>query len=154
MLAMTGVLALAAAPVHAGSRASVSGGGAGFFAPDAPVFAGDRVQLALNAREAGGGRFDAVHHTSSGEVYTRIAGYVDCLAVSGNVAVATGVITRGFAGSGADPVGTRVSLRITDREPDVFAVDLAFYSGHAIAPCSSDPILTWSAEQGNFTVSE
>jgi hypothetical protein len=150
----TPIAALAAAPVDAGSGASAAGGGAGFFPQDAPAFAGDRVQLELTAHDAGGGRFNAVHHTASGGVFTHIAGYIDCLAVIGNVAVATGVITQGFAGSGVDPVGTRVSLRITDAEPDVFAVDLAFFSGHAIAPCSSDPILTWTAEQGNFIVHE
>jgi hypothetical protein len=144
--------ALAATPSDAGGGASASGGGAGFFAPDSPVFAGDRVQLELTANEAGG-RFNAVHHMSSA-VFTRISGDVDCLAVSGNVAVATGVITEGTAGIGVDPVGTRVSLRITDGAPDVFEVDLAFFSGHVIAPCSSDPILTWSVQQGNFSVRE
>jgi hypothetical protein len=142
---------LAAAPGVANGGASAVGSGAGFFSPDSAVFAGDRVQLELAATVAGGGRFNAVHHTSSG-VFTRLSGYVDCLSVSGNIAVATGVITEGVAGIGVDPVGTRVSLRITDGAPDVFDVDLEFFSGHAIAPCSSDPILSWSVEQGNFTV--
>lgn len=141
----------AAAPRDSGS--SAVGSGAGFFAVDAPVFAGDRVQLEITARDSSGGRFNAVHLTSSG-VFTRISGSIDCLAVSGDVAVATGQITEGVAGIGVDPVGTRVSFRISDGEPDVFDVDLAFFSGHQIAPCSSDPILTWAVEQGNFTVRE
>jgi hypothetical protein len=134
----------------------VVGGGAGFFPDDSPAFPGERVRLDLTARDLGDarakGRFTALHYTAAGRVYTQLQGYVDCLAVDGDVAVATGVITRGFAGSGADPVGTRVSFRVTDGEPDVFAVDLAFFSGHSIAPCSSDPILIFTVQQGNFTV--
>jgi hypothetical protein len=47
-----------------------------------------------------------------------------------------------------------VSFRLTDAETDVFAIDLEFFSGHVIAPCSSGPILTFSVEQGNFIVRE
>lgn len=141
-----------APPADAGTRASVTGGGTAFFAPDAPAFAGDRVELNLTAREGLGGTFNAVHVMASGGVFTHIAGSLDCLAVSGDVAVATGVITEGFTGIGIEPAGTRVSLRITDGEPDAFAVDLEFFSGHVIAPCSSDPILTWSSVAGNFTI--
>jgi hypothetical protein len=140
-------------PVSAAPPPSVAGGGAGFFAPGGP-FPGDRVQLELTAREGSGGSFTAVHHLSSGGVFTYLVGSIDCLAVDGNIAVATGVITQGVAGIGVDPVGTRVSFRITDSQPDVFDADLAFFSGHDIAPCTSDPILTWSVEQGNFTVRE
>jgi len=150
------VLAVAAAPVGAEAVPSVTGGGAAFFPDDSPIFAGDRVQLDLTARDLGGsaakGRFAAIHHTAAGGVFTQLQGTVDCLAVDGDVAVATGVITHGFAGIGVDPVGTRVSFEITDGEPDVFAVDLEFFSGHTIAPCSSEPILTFTAEQGNYTV--
>jgi hypothetical protein len=98
------------------------------------------------------GRFTAIHYTAASRVFTQLQGTVDCLAVDGDVAVATGVITHGFAGIGVDPVGTRVSFRITDGEPDVFDVDLEFFSGHPIAPCTSDPILTFVVQQGNYTV--
>ena len=144
--------ALTTPVLAAASGPSAQGGGAGFFAEDSPVFAGERVQLDL-AAQSGGGRFTAVHHTSSG-VFTRLSGSIDCLIVSGDVAIATGVITAGVAGIGVDPVGTRVSFRITDGNPDVFDVDLEFFSGHVIAPCTSDPILTWSVEQGNFSIRE
>jgi hypothetical protein len=151
--ALTGIGAITG-PAAAASGSSVNGGGSGFFPLDGPAFAGDRVQLEISARAGQGGRFNAVHNTAHGAVFTHIVGDVDCVSVEGNVAVATGVITNGFAGSGIDPIGTRVSFRITDAETDVFAVDLEFFSGHVIAPCSSDPILAFSVEQGNFVVRE
>ena len=153
-LGVSAALWLAAvAPVSAASAPSVTGGGAGFFAPGGP-FGGDRVQLELIAREGAGGSFTAVHHLSSGGVFTYLVGSIDCLSVDGNVAVATGTVTQGVAGIGVDPVGTRVSFRVTDSQPDVFDADLAFFSGHDIAPCTSDPILSWTVEQGNFAVRE
>lgn len=141
-----------AAPAHARAAAAITGGGSGSFSADAPVFAGDRVQLEVTARESGSGRFNAIHLLASGGVFTRIEGVIDCLAVAGDVAIATGVVTAGVAGTGVDPVGSRVSFTIVDGNPDVFAVDLAFFSGHTIAPCTSDPILSWSVEHGNFQI--
>lgn len=159
LLALVGglmLLAVSPAPAGAGAASSVAGGGAAYFPDDSPVFPGDRVQLDVTARDLGDagakGRFTAIHHTAAGGVFTQLQGTVDCLAVEGDIAVATGVITHGFTGIGVDPVGTRVSFEITDAEPDVFAVDLEFFSGHSIAPCSSDPILTFTVQQGNYIV--
>ncbi len=64
----------------------------------------------------------------------------------------TGTIKEGFADLGVDPVGERVSLVIHDQEVDSVDMDLSFVSGHTIAPCSAEPILTVVIEDGEFNV--
>lgn len=124
----------------------VSGGGAGYFPDEVPVFGGDRVEVTLVA-DASGGRFTGVHWRDSGGVFAKVTGVVDCATTVGDTVVATGVITAGFHGTGINPVGERLSLAVT---ADSFAIDLGFLSGHPIAPCTSDPILALPVSQGGF----
>lgn len=146
----------AGAAAYASGGSYVTGGGAGFIPENSPVFAGDRVQLEVTARAQPNGElvghFNLVHHAADGRVSGHLTGYVDCLAVTGTVAVVTGVITAGFDPFDVDPVGHRVSWRVADGNPDEFAVDVDFFSGHTIAPCTSDPVLTFTVEEGNFRV--
>lgn len=141
--------AVVAGPTHAGASPapSVTGSGSG------PLEA-DRVQLELTARGTGtdtDGRFTIVHHTPDG-VSAKLSGTVDCLGITDSTAVVTGTITHGFDDLGIDPVGERVSLVIHGGSQDSLEMDVSFVSGHAIPPCSADPILTVPLDRGVFRV--
>jgi hypothetical protein len=92
-----------------------------------------------------------VHHTPDG-IFAHLAGDVDCLSISGSTAVLTGSITEGCDDLGIDPIGERVSLVIHDGETDSVDMDVSFVSGHTIAPCSTQPILTVTVDDGQFKV--
>lgn len=112
------------------------------------------MQLQLTAWVTDGtasGRFNIVHHTRDG-IFAHLASDVDCLAVNGSTAVVTGIITECFDDLGVDPVGERVSLVIHDQEVDSIDMDVSFVSGHAIPPCSAEPILTVAIDNGEFKV--
>lgn len=85
-------------------------------------------------------------------IFTHLAGDVDCLAVTGATAVVTGTITEGFDELGIDPIGERVSLVVRDQPVDSVDMDVSFVSGHAIPPCSAEPILTVVIDDGEFMV--
>lgn len=146
-LAAVTALVASAGGATATPAPSVTGGGAG------PLDS-DRVQVQLTARGTDGtakGRFNIVHHTPDG-IFAHLAGEVDCLAVTGPTAVVTGTITEGFDDLGIDPIGERVSLVIRDQRVDSVGMDVSFVSGHAIAPCSAEPILRVVIDDGNFEV--
>lgn len=145
--ALAAVTALGAGSAGATPAPGVSGGGAG-------PLDGDWVQVQLSARgidSTANGRFNIVHHTPDG-IFAHLAGQVDCLAVTGSTAVVTGTITEGVDNLGIDPVGERVSLVIRDQNVDSFDMDVSFVSGHAIPPCSAEPILTVAIDDGQFKV--
>ena len=148
-LVLAALTALVASPGGAGATPPprVTGGGAG-------PLGSDRVQVQLTARGTDGiaaGRFNIVHHTPNG-IFAHLAGDVDCLAVTGATAVVTGTITEGFDELGIDPIGERVSLVIRDQPVDSVDMDVSFVSGHAIPPCSAEPILTVVIDDGEFKV--
>jgi hypothetical protein len=147
--ALAAVTALVAVGGGAGAASgpSVTGGGAG-------SLDSDRVHVQLSARGAQGathGRFNIVHHTPDG-IFAHLAGDIDCLAISGPTAVLTGTITEGFDDLGIDPVGERISLAIHDQETDSLDMDVSFVSGHAISPCSAQPIFTVTVDDGPVEV--
>lgn len=149
--ALVAFAALVAGVGDAGAGAtrtpSVTGGGAG-------SLDSERVQVELSARGSGSdakGRFNIVHHTPDG-IFAHLAGDVDCLAMTGSTAVVTGTITQGFDDLGIDPVGERVSLVIHHENADSFDMDVSFVSGHAIPPCSAQPILSVMIDNGQFRV--
>ncbi len=146
LVALTTLVAVGGS-ASATSVPGVSGGGAG-------RLDSDRVHVQLNARGTDGtasGRFNIVHHTPDG-IFAHLTGDVDCVAFTGSTAVVTGTITEGFDDLGVDPVGERVSLVIHDEEVDTVDMDVSFVSGHAIPPCSADPILTIVIDNGQFRV--
>lgn len=143
------VLAMAAAgPAGAGAAGpSVQGGGSG------PLDQ-DRVGITISARGEGTdatGRFTVEHHTPDG-LFAHLAGDVDCLSVSGSTAVVTGTIRNGFDGLGVDPVGERVSFRVTSGSGNEVGLDVSFFSGHAIEPCTADPVVVLTIGRGTFTI--
>lgn len=147
---LAALIALIAEPgssAGASPAPGVTGGGVG------PLDS-DRVQVQLTASGTDGaarGRFNIVHRTPEG-VFAHLAGDVDCLAVRGSTAVATGTITEGFDDLGIDPAGERVSLVIHDEHVDSIDMDVSFVSGHTIPPCTAQPILTVVIDDGNFKV--
>jgi hypothetical protein len=141
-------LALLAPAANATSALSPSVYGAG----SGPLEPADRVHVVVTARGAGAtaqGRFTIIHQTPTG-LFAVLSGRVDCLAVNGAAAVATGTITSGFDGLGVDPVGHRVSIAV---DATTVELDVSFVSEHAIAPCSSDPVLAIALDRGAFRVS-
>lgn len=147
LLTLTAAVTVLGAPagVAAADVPVLSGSGASTLSGD--PFAGDLVTV-----ELGGGRFNIVHHDADGGTFAHLQGYLDCTTGDGGSAIATGVITTGFDDLGIDPVGERVSIAVTDGDPDVMALDVSFFSGHPIPACTSDPVLVLPVERGNFTV--
>jgi hypothetical protein len=146
-LATAATVVFGAAGAGATPPPSVTGGGTG-------PLGGDRLQVQLSAVGTGGdatGRFNIVHHSPDG-LFARAVGQVDCLVVAESTAIVTGTVTQGSHDLGFDLVGTRVSLVIHDEEIDSVDMDLAFLSGHAIPPCSAEPILTDVIDDGQFMV--
>lgn len=62
----------------------------------------------------------------------------------------TGVVTEGSDVRGIDPRGSRISIVITNSDPPVVGFDVSYVSGHTIAPCTSNPILSAPTVQGHF----
>lgn len=125
-----------------GVAAATSGGsvhGRGVVFLPAP-FIGDRAELKINARtkdEGVRGHFHMLHtNIQTGAVRADIEGYVDCLVVTGNKAVVTGVITSGTDPFGNNAIGHEVSYTIVEGDPDTLAFGYAFFPG-AIKPCQS-----------------
>jgi hypothetical protein len=146
--------ALAASP--AGAAPVISGGGAGIFPPVIPAFAGDRLQMAVHATIGADGAvkgiFEGQHHFADGGHFAIIHGTIDCVAVSGNRVVLTGVITHGFDIRGIDPTGARVSIELIDGDPQIMGVDVSYVSGHPIPPCTSSPILVVPMSEGAYKI--
>lgn len=145
-VAAAGLALAGSAGVAAAGAPVVTGSGVGTITT-IPAFEGDTVQMELSAQ-----RFNIVHHSAGGGVFAHLTGYLDCVAGDGDAVVVTGVITAGADDLGVDPVGHRVSIAVTDGSPDTMAVDVSFFSGHSIPPCTSDPVLVLPVQHGNFTV--
>jgi len=147
---------MAAAPAKASPQSSVTAGGAVELPAEFGESAGDHVQLHVTARQgpdgSAQGRFSIVHQRPPG-LWARASGIVTCLAVSGDRAVVTGVITHGNLREGGDVSGDIATFTLSDR-PEGDTAGLAFsFWGIPIDPCEPLPtILTWS--QGNITVHE
>ena len=141
-----------------GVAAATSGGsvhGRGAVILDGRPFTGDRVELRIHARnqdEGVRGRFHMLHQHPSGVVVAEIEGYVDCLVVTGNKAVVTGVITRGSDPFGGPAVGHEVSYTIVEGDQGTFAFGYDAFLG-GIAPCQSKWLFNRPLTRGHFEVS-
>lgn len=98
---------------------SVTGDGGGVLQFES--FKGDRINFRVRATAdvddpvGVTGRFDVTHVRPDGTVLADFGGTVDCLMVGGDVAVATGIITRGgVPGIEGDELGRRVGITIAD----------------------------------------
>ncbi len=106
---------------HHHDRVVLEGSGGGILS--LPGFEGDRVSFRLSASAPADrpwettGTFAVNHVAPDGTVLADFAGTVDCLMAGGDVAVATGVITRGGAPGlpeSPDLVGHRVGFSVAD----------------------------------------
>jgi hypothetical protein len=114
-----------------------------------PPFTGDRVSIDLDA-SGSGGHFDVVHYDKSGNVFSRLSGTVNCVAVNGRTAVTTGTVTAGHAPEIAgDPTGKSFAITIADNDgaPDALGVS---YPLEQIPPCSAWP-LNMVMDRGSYT---
>ena len=131
------------------AAASARGQGSGIYLH--PPFTGDRVAIALDA-SGSGGRFEVVHFDKFGEVFARLSGTVDCVAVDGRTAFTTGTITAGFAPEiVGDVTGKSFAITVLDNgdSPDLAGVS---YPLDGIPPCSAWP-LNVVMDQGTYTTS-
>lgn len=144
----------AAAPAAASTQPSVTAGGAVVLPALFDELAGDHVQLHVTARQRayGGvqGRFSIVHHRPPG-VFGRGSGVVTCMAVNGNQAVVSGVLTHGTLSDGTDLSGHIGTFTLID-DGSNDSVGFAFsFWGLPINPCQrADPFV--DLDEGNITV--
>ena len=147
-------VALLAVGALTGPAAAAPGIGPAVYGAGSGPLDEDRIHVvvtALGRSDSVRGRFVIVHQTPTG-IFAYLSGEVDCLNVSGGIATVTGTINRGFDGVGIDPVGQRVSLTVRDGTPDVVDMDVSFVSGHAIGPCTADPVVSIPMTSGGFRI--
>ncbi|MEV4222268.1 hypothetical protein [Nonomuraea sp. NPDC049725] len=137
----------------------LSGSAGGVLTKAFGSWAGDPVKFQIEARGGPGttkGRFQVFHGNSrTGGVVAEFEGKITCLLVGGEVAVATGVITRGQANltndKNTDVTGQKVSFTVHD---DGRSDRLYWMWGFMNAPINdcqgTAPILKTS--HGNFKV--
>ncbi len=145
-----------AAPAVASTQPSVTAGGAVVLPAGFDEYAGDHVQLHVTARQQPDssvqGRFSIVHHRPPG-VWGRASGIITCLAINGNEAVASGMITHGALADGTDVDGKMATFTLVDNTTqDIAGFVFSFWTGvPTIKPC--DPVFPYlDLEQGNITV--
>ena len=153
------VLVVAGPTAAAPSAFSVTGSGTAVFPVGTPV-AGDSEDISVKANTAADGsvtgHFSVIHHLASGGISGNVSGDVTCMAVTGNIAQVSGVITKGKLPGvpGVDPIGARVAITVVDNGPagDGVGVDSSFAPfPHDVADCAFvPPFLTLS--EGNFRV--
>jgi hypothetical protein len=116
----------------------------------------DTIYVTLDVsgeRTAARGVFRIIHQTPGG-IFASLIGDIDCLTeIPGVLVTLTGTIRGGFDGLGINPVGHRVSILLgLELLRPSLSLDVSFASGHAIAPCTADPVLTIPIARGGFLV--
>ena len=160
MIAAAFLLAGAASTTAAADAAARQAHGPGGSAPRAhgqgsgvylhPPFTGDRVDIELDA-SGSGGHFDIVHYDKFGNVFSKLSGTVNCVAVNGRTAVTTGIITAGHAPEIAgDPRGKSFAITVVDNDgvPDTIGVSFPIKE---IPSCAAWP-LNMVMDRGGYTI--
>jgi hypothetical protein len=148
VLAGLGFLPAGLSSAAAAAPPQVKGEGSGIYL--APPFAGDRIDITLEAG-GGSGHFDVIHHDKLGNTFGRLSGLVTCLSLRGKSAFTSGIIT---AGQGPKVVGELVGKALAITIVDDGAVHLAGVSFplDRIPPCSPWP-LNMLIDRGGYTIS-
>ena len=131
-----------------GSAPRAHGQGSGVYLH--PPFTGDRVDIELDA-SGSGGHFDIVHYDKFGNVFSKLSGTVNCVAVNGRTAVTTGIITAGHAPEIAgDPRGKSFAITVVDNDgvPDTIGVSFPIKE---IPSCAAWP-LNMVMDRGGYTI--
>ena len=131
-----------------GSAPRAHGQGSGIYLH--PPFTGDRVSIDLDA-SGSEGHFDIIHYDKFGNVFSKLSGTLNCVAVNGRTAVTTGTITAGHAPEIAgDPKGKSFAITIVDNDSVPDAIGVSFPMND-IPACSAWP-LNMVMDKGSYKI--